>query len=72
MYLNKQIKVIQFIVGNDVIHALTSGQDYEIMMNLSDYNGVKKYAKYDSFWTDDGAAFYKLHVRDYSGTAGLS
>jgi hypothetical protein len=45
-------------------------KDYELRIDLEDFNGNKAYAKYSTFYVGGAATKYKLHVDSYSGTAG--
>ncbi len=44
--------------------------DYELRIDLEDFNGNKAYAKYSTFNVGDASTKYKLLVSGYSGTAG--
>ena len=46
--------------------------DYELRIDLEDFNGNKAYAKYSTFNVGDASTKYKLLVSGYSGTAGDS
>ncbi|VDI12789.1 Hypothetical predicted protein [Mytilus galloprovincialis] len=56
--------------GNDKLYKLTSRGQYELRVNLEDFNGDKAYAKYSNFFIGDKSTNYKLTVKGYSGTAG--
>ncbi|CAC5398740.1 Tenascin,Fibrinogen-like protein A,Ryncolin-2,Ryncolin-4,Tenascin-X,Fibrinogen C domain-containing protein 1-A,Ficolin-1-B,Ficolin-1-A,Ficolin-2,Ryncolin-1,Tenascin-R,Ficolin-3,Ryncolin-3,Ficolin-1,Fibrinogen C domain-containing protein 1-B,Fibrinogen C domain-containing protein 1 [Mytilus coruscus] len=58
--------------GNDKLYKLTSRGQYELRVNLEDFNGDKAYAKYSSFYIGDRSTNYRLTVNGYSGTAGDS
>ena len=45
-------------------------RNYELRIDLEDFNGNKVYAKYSTFYVGGAATKYKLHVGGYSGTAG--
>ena len=45
-------------------------KDYELRIDLEDFNGNKAYAKYSTFYVGGAATKYKLHVDGYNGTAG--
>ena len=45
-------------------------KDYELRIDLEDFNGNKTYAKYSTFYVGRAATKYKLHVDGYSGTSG--
>ncbi|XP_076112546.1 ryncolin-2-like [Mytilus galloprovincialis] len=60
----------EFWLGNDKLYKLTSRGQYELRVNLEDFNGDKAYAKYSNFFIGDKSTNYKLTVKGYSGTAG--
>ncbi|VDH98978.1 Hypothetical predicted protein, partial [Mytilus galloprovincialis] len=62
----------EFWLGNDKIYRLTSRGQYELRVNLEDFDGNKAYAKYSTFYIGDKSTNYKLTVKGYSGTAGDS
>ena len=57
-------------VGLELVHDLTSQADYELWINLKDFDGNEKYARYDYFSLGDAASNYVLNVGDYEGDAG--
>ena len=61
---------IYIIIGNSKISRLTLQRNYELRIDLEDFNGNKVYAKYSTFYVGGAATKYKLHVGGYSGTAG--
>ncbi|CAC5389870.1 Fibrinogen-like protein A,Ryncolin-4,Angiopoietin-related protein 7,Angiopoietin-related protein 1,Ficolin-3,Ficolin-1-B,Techylectin-5A,Ficolin-2,Ryncolin-1,Tenascin-R,Fibrinogen-like protein 1,Angiopoietin-1,Tenascin-X,Fibrinogen C domain-containing protein 1-A,Tenascin-N,Veficolin-1,Ryncolin-3,Tenascin,Fibrinogen C domain-containing protein 1,Ryncolin-2,Techylectin-5B,Angiopoietin-related protein 2,Angiopoietin-2,Microfibril-associated glycoprotein 4,Ficolin-1-A,Ficolin-1,Fibrinogen C domain-containing p len=60
----------EFWLGNDKLNDLTSQGNYELRVNLMDFNGDKAYAKYSTFYIGDQSTNYILTVNGYSGTAG--
>ncbi|XP_052072714.1 ryncolin-2-like [Mytilus californianus] len=60
----------EFWLGNDKLYKLTSQGQYELRVNLEDFNGDNAYAKYSNFYIGDKSTNYKLTVNGYSGTAG--
>ena len=62
----------EFWAGLDLIHALTSQTPNEARIELADFDGTTKFAKYKSFSVGDGNDKYKLGISGYSGTAGDS
>ncbi|XP_063442647.1 ryncolin-2-like [Mytilus trossulus] len=62
----------EFWLGNDKLYKLTSRGQYELRVNLEDFDGNKAYAKYSSFYIGDRSTKYRLTVNGYSGTAGDS
>ena len=61
---------IHIIIGNSKISTLTLQINYELHIDLEDFNGNKAYAKYSTFYVGGAVTIYKLHVSGYSGTAG--
>ena len=62
----------EFWCGNNKIHRLTASRPSSLRVELEDWNGVRKYAKYGRFNIGDEQAQYRLEVGSYSGTAGDS
>eukprot|EP00794_Sanderia_malayensis_P009542 gene9542-10529_t len=62
----------EFWLGNDKIHRLTKKKNMMIRFDLEDWQGNKRYAEYSSFYIDNEAYKYRLHVAGYKGTAGDS
>ena len=62
----------EFWLGNDKIHRLTAAKPSTLRVELEDWNGNRKYAKYGKFNIGDEQANYRLEVGSYSGTAGDS
>ncbi|XP_015929441.3 techylectin-5A-like [Parasteatoda tepidariorum] len=60
-----------FWLGNDNIHALTYQKRYSARFDLGTDNETA-HALYNNFWIEDEDFKYKLHITDYSGTAGDS
>ena len=56
--------------GLEIVHNLTSQADYELWINLKDFDLNEKYARYDKFSLGDAASNYVLNVGDYKGNAG--
>jgi hypothetical protein len=59
-------------IGLKSLYALTSLQDQELRVELSDWQGYSAYANYKTFWIGDANEKYKLMVGNYSGNAGDS
>ncbi|KAM6899630.1 angiopoietin-2b [Xenentodon cancila] len=57
-------------LGNDVIHKLTSSQEYSLHIQLKDREGNEAFSHYDRFYIDGEDKNYSLHVNGFSGTAG--
>ena len=62
----------EFWLGNDCIHRLTKRTPSTLRVDLEDWGGVRKHAKYGSFSVGDESDKYRLSVGSYSGTAGDS
>ncbi|KAF8777164.1 Techylectin-5A like protein [Argiope bruennichi] len=60
----------EFWLGNDNIYAIINQASYSVRFELQNENGSYAFALYDNFWIDDEKQKYKLHLEDFSGTAG--
>ncbi|KAL1023828.1 hypothetical protein UPYG_G00046860 [Umbra pygmaea] len=60
----------EFWMGNDPLHYLTSQGNYDLKINLEDFDGNQRYAKYNNFKVDDEKDQYQLHLGEYHGNAG--
>ena len=58
------------ILGNEVLHLLTSGTKQEVRVDLQKFSGEKAYAKYATFSVGSKSDKYKLTIGGYQGTAG--
>lgn len=61
-----------FWLGNENIFMLTNMERYELRVEVEDFDGERRYAKYDNFKIHGEADDYKLEIDGYSGTAGDS
>ncbi|CAG2213123.1 Angiopoietin-related protein 1,Ficolin-1-A,Angiopoietin-1,Fibrinogen C domain-containing protein 1,Ryncolin-1,Angiopoietin-related protein 7,Fibrinogen C domain-containing protein 1-B,Fibrinogen-like protein 1,Ficolin-1,Ficolin-1-B,Angiopoietin-4,Tenascin-R,Ryncolin-2,Fibrinogen C domain-containing protein 1-A,Microfibril-associated glycoprotein 4,Fibrinogen-like protein A,Ryncolin-3,Angiopoietin-2,Ficolin-2,Fibrinogen alpha chain,Tenascin,Angiopoietin-related protein 2,Techylectin-5A,Ryncolin-4,Techylecti len=59
-------------IGNDIIHAITADSNYALIVLMTDYNNVTKYAEYLSFHVDTEENGYRLMLGKYTGNAGDS
>ncbi|XP_028284734.1 angiopoietin-2b [Parambassis ranga] len=57
-------------LGNDIIHKLTSSQEYSLYVQLKDREGNEAFSHYDHFYIDGEDNNYSLHAEGFSGTAG--
>ncbi|KAM7383992.1 hypothetical protein PAMA_011373 [Pampus argenteus] len=57
-------------LGNDIIHKLTSSQEYSLHIQLKEREGNEAYSHYDRFYIDGEDNNYSLHAEGFSGTAG--
>ncbi|XP_061438082.1 fibroleukin [Rhineura floridana] len=60
----------EFWLGNDKINLLTKSKVMELRIELEDFNGVRKFAKYGQFYVANERLKYRLSIGSYSGTAG--
>ncbi|XP_066915408.1 ryncolin-4-like [Clytia hemisphaerica] len=59
-------------LGNDQIHALTGNGANELWIEMTNYEGITKYARFTSFSVGNEASKYQLSASGYSGDAGNS
>ncbi|KAI0215823.1 hypothetical protein LSAT2_032114 [Lamellibrachia satsuma] len=59
-----------FWLGNEYIHALTSNRQYELRVDLEDFEDESRYAAYSTFAVSSEADKYKFILGTYNGTAG--
>lgn len=63
----------EFFLGLNKIHALTTSDiPQELYIMLEDFDGIKKFARYEKFKVDSESNDFKLTVEKYSGNAGDS
>ncbi|XP_076071760.1 fibrinogen-like protein 1 [Mytilus galloprovincialis] len=60
----------EFWLGNKYLHKLTSVKNTEMRVDIENFKGEKRYAKYSKFSIGGAASKYKLTVGGYSGNAG--
>ncbi|XP_076101022.1 ryncolin-2-like [Mytilus galloprovincialis] len=60
----------EFWLGNKYLNILTSIGKTEMRVDMENFKGVKKYAKYSTFKVGDAASKYTLTVGGFSGNAG--
>uniref|UniRef100_UPI00398F033B tenascin-like isoform X7 n=1 Tax=Pristiophorus japonicus TaxID=55135 RepID=UPI00398F033B len=61
----------EFWLGLENLHKITSTNHYQLRVDFRD-EGDSAFAVYDRFLISDAKSRYKLHVGEYSGTAGDS
>ena len=61
-----------FFTGLDLIRQLVIYGDYELRVDLEDFSGEKRFAKYNTFSISDETDLYRLTANGYSGTAGMA
>ncbi|XP_028391590.1 ryncolin-1-like [Dendronephthya gigantea] len=59
----------EFWLGLDKIHRLTKSGQNVLRVDLMDFNGDKRYAKYGKFSVADESNKYRLNIGSYSGNA---
>ncbi|CAC5394954.1 Fibrinogen-like protein A,Ryncolin-4,Angiopoietin-related protein 7,Angiopoietin-related protein 1,Ficolin-3,Ficolin-1-B,Techylectin-5A,Ficolin-2,Ryncolin-1,Tenascin-R,Fibrinogen-like protein 1,Angiopoietin-1,Tenascin-X,Fibrinogen C domain-containing protein 1-A,Tenascin-N,Ryncolin-3,Tenascin,Fibroleukin,Fibrinogen C domain-containing protein 1,Fibrinogen gamma chain,Ryncolin-2,Fibrinogen beta chain,Angiopoietin-related protein 6,Techylectin-5B,Angiopoietin-related protein 2,Angiopoietin-2,Microfibril-asso len=62
----------EYWLGNDIIHEITVHNRHELRIDMEDFEGHTKYAKYSLFSVGDETSEYELTVLGYSGNAGDS
>ncbi|VDI08120.1 Hypothetical predicted protein, partial [Mytilus galloprovincialis] len=62
----------EYWLGNNVIHEITVHNRHELRIDMGDFDGLTKYAKYSVFSVGDEKSEYELTVLGYSGNAGDS
>ncbi|XP_076115693.1 ficolin-2-like [Mytilus galloprovincialis] len=62
----------EFWLGNENLHFLTSQYNYEMRIDLIDFDGNNAFAKYKEFAIGDESSKFKLTANEYYGTAGNS
>jgi len=49
------------------MHYITSKKEYYLRINMEDFSGNKRYARYNSFYVAGEADNYRLQIGAYSG-----
>ncbi|XP_070566083.1 microfibril-associated glycoprotein 4-like [Ptychodera flava] len=62
----------EFWLGNEQIYYLTNQGDYQLYIEMQDWEGNAAYAKYDNFEISDESDNYRLEVDGFQGDAGDS
>ena len=61
----------EFWLGLDKIHRLSKSGQNVLSVDLMNFNGVERYAKYGTFSVADESGKYRLSVGNYSGKPRL-
>ncbi|KAL2077416.1 hypothetical protein ACEWY4_026920 [Coilia grayii] len=67
---NMESAIGEFWVGNDNLHYLTSQADYNLRINMEDFDGSHRFAIYKSFKVSSEEEKYQLNFGEYRGNAG--
>nr|XP_039267079.1 fibrinogen C domain-containing protein 1-like [Styela clava] len=62
----------EFWIGLNNLHKLSNYGEYELRVDMMDWDNNKRFAKYGTFNVGDESTGYKLTVGEYSGNAGDS
>ncbi|XP_060065732.1 fibrinogen C domain-containing protein 1-B-like [Ylistrum balloti] len=62
----------EFWMGNEFLYAVVSQGWYELRIDMEDFDGERRYAKYKLFRIANSASRYRLSVAGFSGDAGDS
>ena len=57
-------------LGNEKISRISAQGEYELRIELADFEGNVRYAKYDNFGLGNADTNYTLILGTYSGNAG--
>ncbi|XP_061686074.1 fibrinogen-like protein 1 [Syngnathoides biaculeatus] len=60
----------EFWLGNDALHHLSSQGNYDLRINMEDFEGKESFAEYKNFKVDSEKDLYQLHLGEYDGNAG--
>ncbi|XP_034043928.1 fibrinogen-like protein 1 isoform X2 [Thalassophryne amazonica] len=60
----------EFWLGNEPLHHITSQGNYDLRIDMEDFEGDQRYAEYKKFKVDAEQDQYQLHLGAYSGNAG--
>ena len=62
---------LTILTGNGVISEITTHSSHELRIDMEDFEGHTRYAKYSVFSVGDQASEFKLTVQSYNGDAGM-
>jgi ficolin len=57
-------------IGNKYLHTLLSQGNYELRMDMEDFDGESKYVKYKSVSVGEETSKYRMNISGYSGDTG--
>ena len=60
----------EYWIGLQNLHSWTNSRQYELRIEITDYDGEAAYAHYKRFYVEGEDQGYRLHVSGYRGTAG--
>ena len=60
----------EFWLGNDYLHRLTESASMVFRIDMEDYEGDRRFAKYTTFAVADESDNYRVTIDGYRGTAG--
>ncbi|XP_040001646.1 fibrinogen-like protein 1 isoform X1 [Xiphias gladius] len=60
----------EFWLGNEPLHYLTSQGNYDLRIDMEDFEGNQRYAEYKNFKVGNEKDRYQLHLGEYLGNAG--
>ena len=61
----------EFWLGLDKLHRLSKSGQGVLRVDLMDFNGAQRYAKYGTFSVAGGSDKYRLKIGNYAGKLGL-
>jgi hypothetical protein len=62
---------LTILTGNEVISEISTHSKHELRIDMEDFEGQTRYAKYSVFSVGDEASEFVLKVQGYSGDAGI-
>ncbi|XP_071111451.1 microfibril-associated glycoprotein 4-like [Haliotis cracherodii] len=62
----------EYWLGNENIWRIIKGRQFELQIDLEDFEGEHRYARYQSFIIGNFAEHYALHISVFSGDTGNS
>ena len=62
----------EYWLGNEALHQLSTNKNFKLVITMTGWNGLTKYALYDTFNLADEASGYRLNLGAYYGNADNS